>query len=178
LAPAGVATVRIIVSGVGISPDIQSNFAASAGTGEVPGIPAGSGRTVTAQGLDSGGTVLYQGIVSNITVTAGLTTNVGTITMVDVVPPVTTASPVGGTYASAQNVSLTANEPATIFYTTNGDDPSTPGSPSGPSTGVNILISTPTTLKFFAVDTAGNKETTKSVIYTITLGTVSFTLGW
>lgn len=79
-APTGVATVRIIVSGSGMS-DIQKDFDASLGQGVIDGVPAGSNRTVTAQGLDSTGVLMYQGSVSNMTVTAGHTTDVGTITM-------------------------------------------------------------------------------------------------
>src|SRR6185369_2296651 len=82
--------------------------------------------------------------------------------------PVTTASPPGGTYTSPQNVTLTANEPATIYYTTNGNDPTTSSHIySGP-----IPISVTTSLKFFARDTAGNSETVKTTTYTINLDTI------
>ena len=79
--PAGVATVRLIVSGSGISPVIQKDFAAASGSGTIDGVPAGSGRILTAQGLDVSGNITYQGTVSNITVQAGQTTNAGVITM-------------------------------------------------------------------------------------------------
>ena len=81
-APAGVATVRFIVSGPGISPAVQKNFVAAAGSGTIDGVPAGSGRTLTAQALDSSGAVTYQGSALNISVQAGQTTNVGTIAMI------------------------------------------------------------------------------------------------
>ena len=79
------------------------------------------------------------------------------------IPPTTTASPSGGTYSSSQLVTLTANEVATIYYTTDGSPPTT-SSPvySGP-----ILISSDITLQFFAVDTDGNEESVKTEVYTI-----------
>jgi hypothetical protein len=80
-APAGVVTVRIIVSGPGITASIQKDFPAATGNGLIEGVPAGSGRTVTAQGLDASGTATHQGTATNITVTAGQTTDAGTITM-------------------------------------------------------------------------------------------------
>lgn len=165
LAPTGVATVRIIVSGADMTTNVQKDFPAGDGSGTVPGVPVGNNRTVKAQGLDSGGTVLYQGTITGITVTVGQTANAGTITLVDAVPPVTAAAPAGGNYNAAQNVTLTANEPATIYYTTNGTDPSNL-SPNGPHTGVSITISTATTLKFFAIDTALNQEAVKIESYT------------
>jgi YD repeat-containing protein len=79
----------------------------------------------------------------------------------DVTPPVTTASPPGGSYSSAQSVILTCTDvggsecdPSHLHYTTNGDAPTTQ-SPvySGP-----INISQTTTLKFFSKDLAGNTE--------------------
>ena len=84
---------------------------------------------------------------------------------IDTVPPVTTASPVGGTFSTAQSVTLTANEPAIIYYTLDGSIPTT-ASPvyTGP-----IAISATTTLKFFAKDTSGNSEIIKSADYAISL---------
>ena len=68
--------------------------------------------------------------------------------------PITTASPQGGTYPSAQSVFLTTNVPATIYYTADGSTPTTASAVySGP-----ISIQATTTLMFFAVDTAGNSE--------------------
>ena len=85
----------------------------------------------------------------------------------DTTPPVTTASPSGGTYTAVQNVILTANEPATIYYTTNGSTPTTTSQVySGP-----IPIPATTTLKFFARDVAGNSETVKTATYTLNLDT-------
>ncbi|AIF82392.1 putative xylanase/chitin deacetylase [Candidatus Nitrososphaera evergladensis SR1] len=81
----------------------------------------------------------------------------------DTTPPVVTATPPGGSYSSAQSVTLSANEPVTIYYTTNDSTPTT----SSPVYSSPISITSTTTLKFFAVDTAGNASPIKSETYTI-----------
>ena len=82
---------------------------------------------------------------------------------IDTVAPVTTAAPVGGTYSSAQTVTLSANESATIYYTTNGTTPTTGSAVYS----TPISVSATATLKYFARDTAGNSEAVKSQSYTI-----------
>lgn len=77
-APPGVVTVRIIVTASDMNA-IQKDFAASVGQGLIEGIPAGTNRTFTAQGLDSGGTVKFQGAIGNVTIQAGQTTDVGIV---------------------------------------------------------------------------------------------------
>ena len=79
-AAAGVVSIRVIVSGADMS-DIQKDFIESAGSGSVDGIPVGSGRTIKVLGLESGGLVRYQSQVDNITIRAGLNTDVGTLIM-------------------------------------------------------------------------------------------------
>ncbi|BDV44415.1 metalloprotease [Geotalea uraniireducens] len=82
---------------------------------------------------------------------------------VDIVAPTTVASPAGGTYSGPQTVTLTADEPATIYYTTNGATPSTKSAVyAGP-----ISLPATGTLKFFAIDQAGNAEKMKSEIYSL-----------
>lgn len=81
----------------------------------------------------------------------------------DLLPPVTTASPVGGNYTSVQSVSLIVNEPAVIYYTNDGTDPSILSFKYA----TVIPISATTTLKYFGVDTAGNMELPKTNIYNI-----------
>jgi hypothetical protein len=81
----GVVAVRIIVTGYDMV-DIQKDFPATAGNGVMDGVPAGLNRTVKAQGLDLNGLVMYQGEVSNITVQAGNTTDVGVINMMSLIP--------------------------------------------------------------------------------------------
>jgi hypothetical protein len=92
-APVGVATVRLAISGAGIT-TIQQDFPAADGKGVLSGVHSGSGLTVAASGLDSSGTVIYQGAVSNVTVQNGATTDVGTIVM-------TPASAPAGVFTSA-----------------------------------------------------------------------------
>ncbi|MFN0243920.1 MAG: chitobiase/beta-hexosaminidase C-terminal domain-containing protein [Planctomycetota bacterium] len=88
----------------------------------------------------------------------------------DVTPPNTVALPPGGTYAGAQTVTLTSNEAATIHFTIDGSTP-IPGNSStvsGPSPQGGIQITTsPSVLKFYAVDTAGNVEFVKTQAYTL-----------
>ncbi|TYR81892.1 PHB depolymerase family esterase [Priestia megaterium] len=81
----------------------------------------------------------------------------------DTTPPVTSASPAGGTYAGSVNVSLSTNEAATTYYTTDGTEPTTN---SNIYTG-SIAITADTTLKFFSKDAAGNQETSKTEVYNI-----------
>ncbi|MEI6205578.1 MAG: SUMF1/EgtB/PvdO family nonheme iron enzyme [Desulfuromonadales bacterium] len=93
-APADVATVRIIVSGSGLTAALQKDFVAAAGSGTIDGVPAGTGLTLTAQGLDASGTLRYLGTVVNITVQAGQTSDAGTVSMIAVSSSSTTVSEV------------------------------------------------------------------------------------
>ena len=83
-------------------------------------------------------------------------------------PPTTTASPAGGTYTTSQTVTLTTDRSATIYYTTDGTIPTT-SSPSGPSPLTLPQFTSTTTLKFFAVDASGNRESVKIETYTINI---------
>ncbi len=86
-----------------------------------------------------------------------------TLNTIPPVPPVTTASPAGGLYKTAQSVTLSANEPATIYYTTDGTMPTTGSSVySGP-----ISVAQTATIRFFAVSDFGISEQVKTVSYTI-----------
>ena len=90
-------------------------------------------------------------------------------TPTDPTPPTVAAAPLGGSFASAQSVTLTAtdNNPGTsIYFTTNG---STPTSASTRYT-APISIATTTTLKFIAFDAAGNSSAIGSETYTIAAG--------
>jgi phosphatidylethanolamine-binding protein (PEBP) family uncharacterized protein len=79
--PATAATVRITVTGSGISSNLQQEFPATSGTGTIDKVPAGTGRTVTAEALDASKKVTHRGTATNITVTARQTTDAGTIVM-------------------------------------------------------------------------------------------------
>jgi hypothetical protein len=86
----------------------------------------------------------------------------------DHTPPYTTADPAGGTYASPVSVTLTSNESATIYYTTDGTEPTTSNyTDTGASPLSGIDIPDNTTLKFFGIDGPGNEESVKTEVYVI-----------
>lgn len=83
----------------------------------------------------------------------------------DVIKPVVTANPVGGQYAPGTTITLSANEPADIRYTTDGTDPLTAGLPY--TTAIPFNGPGPMTLKYFARDTAGNVSEVATQTYTV-----------
>ncbi|MFC1802229.1 chitobiase/beta-hexosaminidase C-terminal domain-containing protein, partial [Patescibacteria group bacterium] len=93
--------------------------------------------------------------------------------VVDTTDPTTTASPSGSDYTSIQYVTLSVNETATIYYTTDGSTPTTESSTySSP-----VTISETTVLKYFSVDTAGNSESINTETYTVSISTHSGVIG-
>lgn len=83
----------------------------------------------------------------------------------DTTAPVTTVNPAAGSYTTEITVSFSVNEAATTYYTTNGTNPTTNSTVyTGP-----FKVSADTTVKYFSVDTAGNKETVKTVVYDINI---------
>ena len=87
---------------------------------------------------------------------------------IDLTAPTATASPIGGTYGAARNVTLSCDDGAgsgcdQMYYTTNGSTPTT-GSTQYASP---INIAANTTLKFFAKDVAGNSESVQTETYGI-----------
>lgn len=81
-----------------------------------------------------------------------------------------TFSPAAGTYFETQNVTITsATEGATIYYTLDGNDPTT--SSSVYSSALNI--SETTTVKAMAVKEGYNNSTVSTGLYTITLPSVA-----
>lgn len=85
---ADVASVSVAVSGPGISTPITAAFTPGGGewTGTVANVPAGTDRSVTAEGRDAGGTLVYQGAATGVTVEEGATASV-VIVMQEVNPP-------------------------------------------------------------------------------------------
>ncbi|MFA6383601.1 MAG: chitobiase/beta-hexosaminidase C-terminal domain-containing protein, partial [Parcubacteria group bacterium] len=76
-----------------------------------------------------------------------------------------TANPAAGTYTSAQSVTLAATTTgATIYYTTNGSDPTT----SSAQYASAITISSTTTLKAIAVRSGMTNSSIMTAVYTIT----------
>ena len=88
---------------------------------------------------------------------------------IDTVPPVISATPPGGTYASAQTVTLSASEPATIHYTLDGSTPIV----NSPTFSAPVTIAGNVTLAYIGVDLAGNVSPVASAQYVI--GSVSIT---
>ncbi|WP_236021939.1 chitobiase/beta-hexosaminidase C-terminal domain-containing protein [Geomesophilobacter sediminis] len=136
--PAGIATMQFSNDGVTFSAEEPYS------TSKIWQIPVGDGpKTVYVRfrdlALPTG--VLYPPVTATI--------------VLDTVAPVSTASPIPATYAQAPvNVTLTANEPATIYYTIDGTPPTTTSAIySAP-----LTLTTDTTVKYFAVDVAGNAE--------------------
>ncbi|MEK9137674.1 MAG: chitobiase/beta-hexosaminidase C-terminal domain-containing protein, partial [Bacteroidota bacterium] len=88
--------------------------------------------------------------------------------LLDSTAPTTAASPAGGTYTSAQSVTLTCSDGTgsgcdKIYYTTDGTTPTTASTVYSTA----ISISATKTLKFLAKDLAGNQETVGTEVYTI-----------
>jgi len=100
--PAAVVTVRIIVTGSDMT-NIQKDFPAADGQGLIEGVPVGSDRTVTALGLDAGGAIIYKGSKGTVSVAAGQTTDIGTITMLPVGPAFSNAT-LNGPWLLTSNV--------------------------------------------------------------------------
>jgi sugar lactone lactonase YvrE len=91
--PAGVFSIVATVSGPDMSPVLATfnttPFASGvAASGTIGNVPAGAGRTLTLEGYtgsDGGGTVVYRGVVSNISVQARQSTDAGPVTMSNLV---------------------------------------------------------------------------------------------
>ncbi len=83
--------------------------------------------------------------------------------IIDKTTPTAYANSKGGLYNYNKNVRLYMSEPGTIYYTTNGSTPTTASTKYTDG----ITVSSTTTLKFFAVDKAGNKSPVYTEKYTI-----------
>jgi len=82
---------------------------------------------------------------------------------IDKTAPIASASVNAGTYNTAKLITLKMSENGTIYYTLNGEIPTTASAKYvGP-----ISITSTHTLKFFAVDAAGNKSPVYTALYTI-----------
>jgi len=81
----------------------------------------------------------------------------------DTVSPTVNTDTIGGPYNTTKTVTLSMSEPGSIYYTINGNDPSTSSNLyTGP-----ITIATSTTLKYMAVDMANNTSPIYTQIYNI-----------
>ncbi len=101
-------------------------------------------HSITAKAVDSAGNISDPS--SSISVTID--------TSIDIA-----ALPAFGTYTAAQNVTLSAEETATVYYTLDGTTPTYPvsGTTQTGASPAAVNLSADTTLKFLARDTAGNE---------------------
>ncbi|MDV2885994.1 PHB depolymerase family esterase [Alkalihalophilus pseudofirmus] len=79
-------------------------------------------------------------------------------------PPMTTASPKGGTYTSPVSVTLQTNREAKTYYTVDGTTPDE----NSPVYSEPIFIENSSTLRFYSVDSNGLSEELRSEDYMIT----------
>ena len=90
------------------------------------------------------------------------------VAVADTTAPVVTASPAGGQYPAGQQITLTSNEPAGIYYTRDGTAPSTSSTRyTGP-----ITLTADFTLRFIGIDSAGNSSAPVAQTYTLAVVTV------
>jgi hypothetical protein len=83
--------------------------------------------------------------------------------IIDITEPSVSASPAAGTYLESVTITLVPSEAASIYYTTDGTLPTVNSNIySAP-----ISITTDMTLRFFAVDFAGNESDTVTSSYVI-----------
>lgn len=87
-------------------------------------------------------------------------------------PPSTSARPAGGRYSAVQYVTLVSNRLGTVYYSVDGVDPA-PNAPNT-SSGTNPMFwirvgPGTTTVKFFAIDSDGNREPVQTERYEVTL---------
>ena len=136
-------TVRLFVDGA------QAGSAvATAGTFSITVGPLSQGNhTIKATATTPGGVIGTSG------------TRVITI---DTSAPTAIATPGSQSFSSPFSVSLTPSETSTLYYTTNGSTPTTASTQYVAS----ITISATTTLKFIAVDAAGNQSAVFTASYT------------
>lgn len=80
----------------------------------------------------------------------------------DTIPTITVNNK-GGVYNTSQLISFNLNEPATIYYTTDGSTPTY----NSMRYYAPFKISTSTVLKYFAIDLTGNPSITQTQKYTI-----------
>lgn len=159
---AGNATFEVNKTGGQITSDTLSGFTSISYGGTLTINYTGSAAVLgdIVQLFVPGTAATFSGSFSNIvglpTLAAGLqweTTNLAGLGQIKVINSVSTPSfnPVGGGYVGAQSVTITSDSGSTIYYTTNGNEPTT-SSPSGPSpiTGITIPTNSNVTIKAFA----------------------------
>jgi len=115
------------------------------------------------------GTTYVDGIATVTITTSGYTpdhTATDNFTIDTTAPSAPTASLATGVYVGAQSVTLSGDAGTTIYYTTDGSAPTNASAQYDTA----ITISSNTTLKAIAYDTAGNASSVASRTYTIATG--------
>ncbi len=114
-------------------------------------------------------------VLQFVAIANGISSPVVTETyVVDTIAPTVAISPNGGSFTSAQTVTITSNDAnAAIYYTTDG---STPTSSSTKYAGP-VSVSRTLTLRALAIDNAGNVGNIAAVSFVIGLPTSSLTMG-
>ena len=75
-------------------------------------------------------------------------------------------TPATGEYSEHQDVTITAEDGTTVYYTTDGSDPTSSSTPYEGTFAVHYNANGPTTIKAIAVDDEGNVSTIAEVVYT------------
>ena len=105
----GVATVSATFTDSGGTTIALGTWACSAHTGRVDSIPEGSGYKIVVRAKNSTGNDLYRGERSGITIIAGQTTNIGTVSL----------DPIGGTSLTGIITSPSGNQTITVGQSVN-----------------------------------------------------------
>lgn len=160
----GLATVSFAASTFSASSPIATYTVTSTPGGFSVTVPASPLTPVTLTGLTNGTSYSFTVTAENSTddSPASLPSN-SVIPFVPVVIPAVAATPLGGTFSSAQTVTLTSASGTAIYYTLNGATPTTSSTPV-PANG-QILVSSNLTLNYRAIDTYGNSSVIGTQIY-------------
>ncbi|MGZ6800850.1 MAG: DUF7402 domain-containing protein, partial [Mycobacteriaceae bacterium] len=129
----------------------------------------GSGMTISFPARTVTSVRLNITSVSATTVDVGLAEFEAYTVAPDTTAPVVTASPPGGEYAAGQQITLSANETADIYYTTDGTTPTT----ASTKYTAPLTLSVGFTLKFIGVDTARNTSAPATQTYTVKADTTA-----
>ncbi|MDR6220352.1 PHB depolymerase family esterase [Deinococcus soli (ex Cha et al. 2016)] len=86
----------------------------------------------------------------------------------DTTAPVVSVSPAPGTYVGPLTVTLSLNEPGTVYATTDGSDPASSATRVTLAGGGSVTLAGSGTVRASAVDTAGNASATQAYAYTLT----------
>ncbi|GGL13575.1 extracellular catalytic domain type 1 short-chain-length polyhydroxyalkanoate depolymerase [Deinococcus radiotolerans] len=86
----------------------------------------------------------------------------------DTTAPVVSVSPAPGTYVGPLTVTLSLNEPGTVYATTDGSDPASSATRVTLAGGGSVTLVGSGTVRASAVDTAGNASAPQAYAYTLT----------